>query len=146
MKLGTFKGRAVKGTEQYGETKNSYPQIALPMRMDIGDGNSQDAVTFLIFSPDSAPYSFERLRALGWKGNDLSQELVGIDANEVDVNVRADQYEGKAQIKCDIVAGGGTVKLDKPISRDAFAAKVKAISGVQTGVPGAAGGGSRPPF
>jgi hypothetical protein len=146
MKLGTFKGRAVKDTLQYGETKNAYPQIAVTMRMAI-DGGTQDAVTFLIFSPDAAPYSFERLRALGWKGQDLSQDLVGIDANEVDVNVRADEYNGKTQYKCDIVAGGGTVKLDKPISREAFAAKVKAISGVQGSIGGAgAGGGSRPPF
>jgi hypothetical protein len=144
MKLGTFKGRAVKGTEQYGDTKNGYPQIALTMRMAI-DGGTQDGVTFLIFSPESAPYSFERLRALGWKGSDLSQELVGIDANEVDVNVRSEEYNGKTQYKVDIVSGGGTVKLDKPISREAFAAKVKAIAGAPGGAA-PAGGGVRPPF
>lgn len=144
MKLGTFKGRVVKGTEQYGETRNGYPQIAVTMRMAI-DGGTQDAVTFLIFSPDSAPYSFERLRALGWKGNDLSQDLVGIDANEVDVNVRAEEYNGKTQYRCDIVAGGGTVKLDKPISREAFAVRVKAISGAMAGSTSVAGG-TKPPF
>jgi hypothetical protein len=145
MKFGTFKARAVKGSEQYGETKNAYPQIAVTMRMDLGDGNSQDWTTYLIFSPDAAPYSFERLRALGWKGNDLSQELVGIDANEVDVRMFSEDYNGKPQSKCEIVAGGGTVKLDKPISREAFAAKVKAISGVQGSI-GGAGGSAKPPF
>jgi hypothetical protein len=145
MRLGTFKGRAVKGSEQYGDTSNGYPQIALTIRMQI-EGGTQDSTTFLIFSPDAAPYSWERLRACGFKGTDLSQELVGIDSNEVDVNVRSEMYEGKAQIKCDIVAGG-LVKLSKPTSREEFARKVAAITGTPAaGGSGGSGGGVRPPF
>jgi hypothetical protein len=143
MKLGTFKGRAVKGSVQYGDSPGGHPQISLIMRMEI-PGGSQDATTFLVFSEDNAPYCWERLRALGFKGDDLSQELVGID-NEVDVVMKADDYQGKTQVKCEIVAGGGLVKMAKPTSREVFAAKVKAITG---GSAGAApvGGGVRPPF
>jgi hypothetical protein len=144
MKLGTFRARAVQGSAQSGDTTNGYPQIALTMRMVI-EGGTQDAVTFLIFSPDAAPYAWERLRALGFKGSEILKEPEGIYETEVDVNVKSEVYEGKTQYKCDIVAGGGTVKLSKPTSWSEFGAKVKAITGSQGTMVGA-GGGTRPPF
>jgi hypothetical protein len=142
MKFGIFKARAVLGTEQFGETSNGHPQLALMFRMKIDDhGSTQEASTFLIFSPESAPYSYERLRACGWEGNDLT-DLKGVDKNEVDLKIWEDSYQGKPQVKVEIM-GGGKVTMAKPLSKEAFAAKVKALTG-GGGAP--ATGGSRPPF
>jgi hypothetical protein len=135
MKNGIFKGRALTDV-QFGETTNGHPQLAIVMRM-LAENQTQDATTFLIFSPESAPYSFDRLRALGWEGNDLTN-LKGIDKNEVDVRVWTDDYQGKPQVKCEII-GGGRVTLAKPLSKEAFAAKVAAL----TGAPVGGAGGSR---
>ncbi len=138
MKTGIFRGKAVLESVQYGDTSNGHPQIAINMRMRVDDkGEMQDATTFLIFSQESAPYSFERLRRLGWEGSDLTN-LKGIDKNEVDVRVWQDTYDGKPQIKCEI-GTGGTVTLSKPTSKEAFAAKVAAITGAPVG-----GGGAQP--
>jgi hypothetical protein len=141
MKFGIFKAHAIAGSEQYGETTNGHPQIALVFHMKV-DGSTQDASTFLIFSPESAPYSYERLRACGWEGNDLT-DLKGIDKNEVDLKVWQDSYEGKPQIKVEIV-GGGKVTMAKPLSKEAFAAKVRAVTGVSG--PSTTTSGTKPPF
>src|ERR1700682_4109146 len=142
MKFGLFKGKAVLDSVQSNETTNGYPQLAVVMRMKTEDGSTQDATTFLIFSAESAPYSFERLRALGWEGNDL-RNLKGIDKNEVDVRVFSQDYQGKPQVKCEILSGGGKVTLQNPTSLDSFAAKVAAL----TGVGGGSGSGKvSPPF
>lgn len=138
MKYGIFKGRAIKDTIQYGESQGGHPQIAVVMRMRVDD-SAQELTTFLIFSPESAPYSFDRLRAMGWEGNDLSN-LAGIDKNEVDVRVFAEEYQGKAQVKCKIM-GGGRVTLAKPMDPKTFAARVAAITGAPVG--GQSAGGSK---
>jgi len=141
MKFGIFKARAVKEATQYGESQGGHPQMALLMRAKLDDGSAQEQTTFLIFSPDAAPYSFDRLRALGWKGQDLT-DLSGIDANEVDIRVFSEEYQGKAQVKCEIM-GGGRVTLAKPMDPKTFAARVAAI----TGAPVTSGGvSSKPPF
>jgi hypothetical protein len=142
MKFGIFKARAVKDLVQYGESANGHPQMALVMRAKMDDGSVQEQTTFLIFSSDAAPYSFDRLRSLGWKGSDLT-DLTGIDANEVDVRVFSEEYQGKAQIKCEII-GGGRVTLAKPMDPKSFAARVAAITGAP--VAGGTIDKQRPPF
>lgn len=132
MKFGFFQGRAVKESVQFGESSKGTPELVFAMRMKVDDG-TQEAPTRLYFSPDSAPFSFARLRELGWEGKDLT-DLTGIDKNEVSVRVWQDTYEGKPQIKCEI-GGGPGVTTNNPISKEAFAAKVAAL----TGVGGAAG-------
>jgi hypothetical protein len=140
MKFGIFKAKAVFDSIQYGETTNGHPQIAVNMRMDA-EGTPQDAGTFLIFSPESAPYSFARLRSLGWEGTDLTN-LKGIDKNTVYVRVWQDSYDGKPQIKCEILSGG-SLTLAKPLSKEAFAAKVAALTGAPVG---GQGGAAKVPF
>jgi len=91
----------------------------------------QESTTFLIFSPDSAPYSFDRLRALGWKGNDLN-DLTGVDTNAVATRYWVEEYQGKPQNKCEIM-GGSRVTLAKPIDQKSFAARVAALTGQPVG-------------
>jgi len=126
----------VAGSEQFGETSGNWPQIALTMRMNA-DGETQDSTTYLIFSPDAAPYSFARLRALGWTGKDIESiakdGVPGIDKNEVDVKIWSDTYQGKPQTKCEIMTGG-TPTLAKPTDKGVFAKRVAEIMGQSTAV------------
>lgn len=125
---GTHRGRGIAGTEQYGTTSNGNDQIVLDLDLfDIGEKVS----TFLVFSDRSAPYCIERLRALGWKGNDLSN-LTGIDANEVSVEVKYETYQGEEKMKVQILTGGGVVLKDKldDKGKKAFASKYKALASV----------------
>lgn len=126
IEQGTYRGKAIAGSEQYGETSNGNDQIVIDLDLlDIGEKVS----TFLVFSDKSAPYSLERLRALGWKGNDLAN-LDGIGTNEVDVEVKYETYKGEEKMKVQILTGGGVVlknKLDDK-GKKAFAAKYAALA------------------
>lgn len=124
---GTYRGRAIKGSEQYGQTKNGNDQIVIDLNLeDIGEKVS----TFLVFTDKAAEYSLDRLRACGWTGDDLSN-LAGIDVNEVEVEVKYEQYNGETKMKVQILTGGGAVKLKDQLDdkgRKAFAAKYKDLA------------------
>ncbi len=142
IQAGSYRGKAIAGSEQYGQTSNGNDQVVLDLELiDIGEKVS----TFLVFSDKSAPYSVERLRALGWRGNDLS-DLSGIDENEVDVGVAYEDYQGEQKMKVQILTGGGVVlknKLDDKGKR-AFAAKYADLA--KATAPKAAAAANGPKF
>ncbi len=136
IQAGKYRGRAVAGSEQYGQTKNGNDQIAIDLDLETGERVS----TFLFFSEKAAKYSIQRLRALGWQGSDLA-DLSGIDLNDVDVEISYDEWEGKQTMKVNIVTGG-TVTLDKPLDdkgKRAFAAKFKGLAASMAGAKPANG-------
>lgn len=125
IEAGVYRGKAVAGSEQYGQTTNGNDQIVLDLQLETGDTVS----TFLVFSEKAAPWSMKRLRALGWQGNNLA-DLTGIDSSEVDVEVRYEEYQGEMKMKVQIVAGG-TVTLENQFDdkgKKAFAAKHAALA------------------
>lgn len=157
-----YKGRAIKGSVQLGETPNGTLQIAVDMELK----NAQDPegkiigkmTTFLYFSEGAAVYSYERLRLLGWKGAgpDDIDKMDDIFENWVPCRVTVpepykDPKDGSmkmGQSKLEIMAGAGTVTLNKPLGSDAFKARLKAVGGGggSTGTGGSAAGGPAPPF
>ena len=148
MKAGRFKGKAIPQSIQYGEAGESKTlQIAVDLTIPELE---RTCTTFLYFSQAAAPYSFERLRALGWKGDDI-RNLAGIDANEVDVEVRNESYQGKTQWRVEILTGPGRVTLSNTLDKEAFAARLKAVMGNTAptggaGVVPAGGSADAPPF
>ena len=122
---GFYKGRGVAGSEQYATNPNNgNDQIAIDVEIP---SLNRAFTTFLYFSDAAAPYAIDRLRACGWQGDDLSN-LAGIDANEVDVQIKYEVFDGKERMKIDIATGGGRVKLENvmtPQQRKAFAARMK---------------------
>ncbi len=125
IQAGVYRGKAVAGSEQYGATSNGNDQIVIDLTLDTGDTVS----TFLVFSEKAAPWSMKRLRALGWSGTDLT-DLTGIDSNEVDVEVKYEEYNGDMKMKVQIVTGG-TVTIENQFDdkgKKAFAAKHAALA------------------
>lgn len=126
---GFYKGcRAIAGSQQYAvNQKNGNEQIAIDVHVPELE---RDFTTFLHFSDAAAPYAVERLRACGWKGDDLS-DLSGIDSNDVEVQIKYEVFEGKERMKVDIVTGGGgRVKLENQMDekqKRAFAARMKSF-------------------
>lgn len=121
---GFYRGRAIAGSEQYGNTRNGGEQLVIDVDVpSLGRALS----VFLYFTDKAAPYALEKLRACGWAGDDVTK-LVGIDKNEVDVAVKYETYNGEERMKVDIQAGGGgRVKLDAPMddkSKRMFGARV----------------------
>lgn len=115
---GNYRARGVAGSEQYGTTKNGADQVVIDLELlDVG----QTVSTFLHFSERAAPHSMKRLRALGWKGTDLS-DLAGIDTQEVDVRIAWEVFNEKETMKVEIVTGG-TVVLSEQARHDARGVK-----------------------
>jgi hypothetical protein len=153
-----YKGRAIKGKTQLGET-DSGGTLQIAIDMDLKNGNGEPVgqmTTFLFFTEKSATYSFERLRALGWKGTgpDDIRNLDDIYTNEVPCTVEAPQpYKDSAGVqkmgvaKLTIDTGAGTVVLSKPLTADTFAARLKAVmggGGSSSSTSGNGGGGPVP--
>ena len=145
-KPGIYKGKGVKGSEQYGESPNGNLELVLQLEVLIAEGDSRRFSTVLYFSGEAAPYSIPRLRALGWEGNDIS-DLTGIDKNEVAIEIGypVDPTDNKPKRKVQISTGGGVFNTKKPMDPKVFAAKVGAITGLQT-TGNAAAGAPKPKF
>lgn len=152
---GTYRAKAVAGSEQYGTTSNNHDQIVLDFDLlDVGEKVS----VFLVFSEKAAPHSIKRLRTAGWTGDDLSS-LVGLGSRECEVRVFHEEYQGQMKMKTEIVSGG-TVTLKTQLDdkgKKAFGAKFrdlakstpKPTAGPSNGTvsaPAAAVGGGDIPF
>lgn len=139
-KPGIYKGRVMSGKEQHGESSNSTPELLL--MVNVPDLGRQFTVP-LYFSQAAAPYSFERLRACGWKGKsalDL-EDMTGVGDNDIDIEIKYEMYEGSLKMKVSIMSGGGgRFNTSNPMDKKSFAAKVAAITG-----QGAGGNGAPPP-
>jgi hypothetical protein len=116
---------AIEGDVQYGESSKGTMEIVLQVFVpDLGRTMS----TILYFSDSATPHSIERLRVCGWEGEDLS-DLKGIGKKKFDFQITTDMYEGKPQIKTNIVSGGGRITTSKVIDAKTFAAKVALLTG-----------------
>lgn len=150
IKVGIYKARAidpVKGgyaAEAYGKSKSGKHELML--RVEV-PALGRVLTTPLYFSPEAMPHSVARLRACGWKGENL-MDLAGVDANEIDVDVSykpwlvADGGDGSLKLKVQILSGGGgAFGTAAPIDPATWAAEVHALTGSGTG-----NGRPKPPF
>jgi hypothetical protein len=134
IKAGMYKGRAVEGSEARGYSKNGNPELTFNVEFALDGGEVTRKTVVLYFSDEAAPYSFERLRACGWTGTDLSEPLKGLGANEVPIEVSYSMFDGAERMKVQIATGKGqfVTRNPEPDSR-AWAAKVAALSGAPVG-------------
>jgi len=156
IKPGQYRAKAIKNSVQLGETDSGNLQVAVDMDLRGPQGASiGQMTTFLYFSPGAAPYSYERLRAIGWKGQGPEDidNLDGIGEPEVDVRVTVpEQYKATdgtmkmGSSKLEILTGPGKVVLAKPLDSATFKARLKALGGAGgTPVAGGSSGGAPPP-
>lgn len=114
---GIFDAKAIKGSEQWGPSASGYPQLRLMLQLK-GEGQWQ---TDLIFSPDSAHFSQDRLKAMGWDGAfypDTHPDLPGLPnissifgsnppdtAKVFKARRRTEMYQGSQQTKVEVFTG-----------------------------------------
>lgn len=117
IKAGYYKGRGVAGSEQHGRASGGGEQISLELDVHLSDQETRRLTTILAFAGGALPYSIDRLKALGWDG---SNELRGIDKNEVDVEIKYEanpQKPGEAPaMKVEIKTNGGRFAFKTPMS------------------------------
>ena len=154
-KEGRYKAKAAApdasgAPHEFGRSKSGNPELLVHLYLPE---LQKTYVSPLYFSPDAAPYSEERLRALGC--TDIAT-LTGIDANEVDVELKYDWYDGKWRIRCQILSGGGVFHTSNPMPGGGkeFAATIQASLGRPANLSGSggatngsgAGASPKPPF
>jgi hypothetical protein len=148
--VGVYKGRAVKRANgswaQYGDRENGNLELILDLAIQIGEGAPVRRSYAEYINEKTIEYVIERLRALGWKGSDISN-LDGIGDKEVDVEVFHETYENKTRVKYRILTeGGGRFSVERPADPKMFQAKFAALMG-SMGAGGSTpnGGGAPPP-
>ena len=138
---GYYLARAIAGSEQFGVTSKGTDQLVLDV--DVPSLGRKLSVV-LYFSDAAAPYALEKLRACGWTGDDVT-DLRGIDANEIQLQVKYEMFDGSERMKTDIATGGGgRIVLDTPMDAAAkrgFAARMKTAA---KGVPATKAQAARP--
>lgn len=123
---GYYQGRVVAGEGAFGETKRGDVEAVIPMVITGGDLEAPERVTVrLYFSEKAEKYSVEKLRAIGWKGGDLT---FADCPNEVTVAVKYELYEGEERMKADIMTGP-VVKPLEPARARAFSARLAGLVG-----------------
>jgi hypothetical protein len=125
VKEGIYRVRGVQGSQEYGESKGGHPELILLVTvLDL----KRDLTVALSFHPNAAPYSLQRLRALGCESTDLSQ-LTGLDSKEMLAKLFYDNYSGTPVLKVELMTGGGQFHVAKPVDPKVWAARVAAILG-----------------
>ncbi len=143
IKEGFYRGRAV--TLQYGTNKNTgNEQIAVELEITSeGPERYKRCTAFLYFTDDAATYAIEKLRALGWQGDDLAAltqpgtELPSFMPVECDIGIKYEEYQGKERMKVNIFTGPGKrVELENKLDdkgKRAFAAKFNSLAKATAG-------------
>jgi hypothetical protein len=148
--------KAIKSSAQYGETDTGNLQLGIDLEVKDDKGQVLGTMTtILFFTEKSAPYSYERLTALGWKGKGPAdvKDLTGIDTNAVDVRVtQPESYkaaDGSMKMgvsKIEILTGDGRMTMAKKVDPATFAARLAALGSGASGGGAPAQGGEEPPF
>lgn len=119
------KCRGIEESWKHGFSTKGTPEITLNVFIPE---LKRHATIVLYFSADAAKFSMERLRSMGWEGNDI-RNLRGISTRDIDVEITYEMFEGKMRPKVQIM-GGGTFETRNPAQNvDEWAARVQALMG-----------------
>ncbi len=113
---GRFRAIAKEGSEVWGEAKTGSPQVGILMKVKQTQG-VYDVTVFLPMTEKAENFSIERLRLLGVEGV-ISPDapLKGLGRNFVEVDVDLEDFDGKEQVRIDIVVPRTEVKMDRKLS------------------------------
>lgn len=133
---GTYRARATEA--QLGTTDTGKEQVAISFQLLTPGFEGQHLPYYGFFTEKALEVTVKALRACGWQGVDLS-DLSGIDANEVNLVVEHEEYNGVTRAKVRWV-NDGSVGLLKNVLGDAerksFAQRMRgAIAAVNVGQP-----------
>jgi hypothetical protein len=123
--IGTFKARAKEWG--LGHSKNGKEQVAVLFEITQGEHAGQVITWFGFFTEQTTERTLDSLRHCGWDGNDFVS-LAGLDANEVELVINEETYEGKTHSRVQWVNRPARLALREQMNAGAlasFAAKMK---------------------
>jgi hypothetical protein len=130
LKVGRFRAIAKEGSETWGEAQTGSPQVGFIMKIDQRPQGLYDVSVYLPMTEKSEDFSIERLRLCGVSGV-ISPDtpLMGLGKNYVEVDVSVEDFEGKDQVRIEIVVPREEVRMDRKLSaskESALAARLRA--------------------
>lgn len=136
---GVYRARATDA--QLGQTNSGSEQVAIAFQVLTLGFENQRLAYYGQFGEKSLEITVKALRACGWQGLDLA-DLSGVSANEVNLVVEHETYEGKTRARVKWVNDGqaGLMKnvLDAGAAKS-FAQRMRgAIANLEAGKPKAA--------
>lgn len=114
---GWYKCRGVAGSAVLSQSSKAHSD-QVELMVFIPQLGAQYRTT-LSFSGKAQPYSIEKLFALGWTGS-TSVAFEGIDANEIDCEIRYEMYNDKEQMRVELSSLGGGAEPMAPKLQSAF--------------------------
>lgn len=119
----TYRAQAVDA--HLGYTSKGNEQVIVRFVIVGGPHDAESVVWTGFFSEACFDRTIQSLRYCGWRGDDIS-DLSGIDANEVDVVVDHNDYQGKVTARVAWVNQKGGLGSMSPAKAKEFAEHVKA--------------------
>lgn len=110
-----------------GEAGTGKEQVAVEFETLTEGADVKSITWFGYFTENTWERTIESLRYCGWKGEDLS-DLSGLDANEVDLVIEDEEYQGNTYAKVQWVNRRGGLALKAPLTVErakSFAASMK---------------------
>ena len=89
---GTYRARALSGA--LGYAGNGTEQVGIDFQIIEGPSEGQHITWYGFFTDKTTDRTIESLRICGWEGDDLF-DLTGIEKNEVDLVIEAEDYADK---------------------------------------------------
>jgi len=123
---GTHRGRAREWA--LGHASNGNEQIAVLFELTQGEHAGKTITWFGSFSDAAVDRTLDSLRHCGWDGDNFAA-LDGLDANEVELVIQPETYEGKTRDRVRWVNRPSRLALREqmgPGAASAFAAKMRA--------------------
>lgn len=103
---GRYRARAAEWA--WGVSSNNNPQLAVAF--DFLDHPGQRMTRYLSFTDDAFDYSLKALRVCGWQGDNF-EDLTGLDANEVQLVLANEEYQGKTELRIQFINSVGGLAL-----------------------------------
>lgn len=126
MENGTYRARATSWV--LGETSTGKEQVAVEFSLTDPELQGERIAWYGFFTEKTFERTIESLRACGWTGDNL-EDLSGLDANEVDLVIEQETYEGKTTPRVRWVNRPGAIGVKTALAPEkakTFAAKMKA--------------------
>lgn len=110
MDKGRYRGRAAEWA--WGVSSNNNEQLAVSFDFlgDDGQPTGTRMTRYFSFTDDAFDWSLKALRNCGWRGNNFD-DLTGLDANEVQLVLDYEEYQGKRELRIAFVNAAGGIAL-----------------------------------
>lgn len=101
---GRYTGRAT-GEIAFDVNDKGTESVLIPLQFTT-PGWEDRGVTFIGYlTAAAAPYTFKKMRSMGWTGDSLT-DMTGMGDAEVAIEIRYEEHEGKERMKVDVWPNG----------------------------------------